>query len=152
MHQQLERFGGLETFIRDIPAIRGKGGAFWELIMTLCCAAAFGGNPDAPHGFDLPIDPETGALNEAVWARWLTHDPLRKIDDPACADALRSMRLCLIDAGQYDEYQLQVGARLLHQKLSALDIAHVYQEYPDGHRDTHYRYDVSLPLLVEALS
>ncbi|MBN1964600.1 MAG: esterase, partial [Anaerolineae bacterium] len=106
MHQQLERYGGLDAFIRDIPAIRPKGGAFWELVMTVCWAAAFGGNPDAPHGFDLPVDPETGALRQDVWARWLDHDPLRMMDTPAFADALRRMRLAFIDAGQYDEYQL----------------------------------------------
>ncbi|WP_162909338.1 alpha/beta hydrolase [Aggregatilinea lenta] len=151
MHQQIAQVGGLDAFIRDIPSIRPKGGAFWELVMTVCWAAAFGDNPDAPHGFDLPIDPDTGALDETVWARWLAHDPLRKLDDPAYADALRGARLAFIDVGSYDEYQLQVGARLLHRKLDALGIAHEYQEFPDGHRGTHYRYETSLPLLAEAL-
>ncbi len=151
MHQQLERFGGLEAFIRDIPEIRPKGGAFWELVMTVCWAAAFGGNPQAPHGFDLPIDAESGALNEAVWARWLTYDPVRMLDVPSYAEALRGMRLVFVDVGQYDEYQLQVGARVLHRKMTALGISHEYEEYPDGHRGTHYRYEVSLPKLAEAL-
>ncbi|MBN2303743.1 MAG: esterase [Anaerolineae bacterium] len=152
MHQRLEKFGGLDAFIRDIPTIRPKGGPFWDLIMTVCWSAAFGGNPDAAHGFDLPIDPQTGALNESVWARWLAWDPVRKLDDPVYADALRQMRLAYIDVGQYDEYQLQVGARLLRDKLTGLGITPVYEEYPDGHRDTHYRYDTSLPRLYEALS
>jgi enterochelin esterase family protein len=151
LHQQLERHGGLEAFLRDLPTVRPKGAAFWELVMTLCFAAAFGGNPDAPHGFDLPIDPVTGALDERVWARWLAHDPLRKLDDPACADALRQMRVAFVDVGRYDEYQLQVGARLLHRKLTALGIPHEYEEYPDGHRDTHYRYAESLARLWEGL-
>lgn len=149
MHQQLTKFGGLDAFIRDIPAIRPKASAFWDLIMTVCWSAAFGDNPAAPHGFDLPIDPDTGALNNEVWARWLEHDPIRALDHHA--DALRQMKLAFIDAGQYDEYQLQVGARLLHHKLDSLGISHIYEEYPDGHRGTHYRYDVSLPRLVEAL-
>lgn len=152
LHQQLERFGGLDAFIRDIPIIRPKSGAFWDLIMTICFAAAFGGNPRSPHGFDLPIDPQTGALDEVVWARWLAHDPVRKIETPACADALRRMTLAFIDVGQYDEYQLQVGARVLHHRLLAQGIDHVYEEYPDGHRGTHYRYADSLARLCEALS
>ena len=151
MHQQLERYGGLDAFIANIPSIRPKNGTFWELIMTLCWSAAFGSNPDAPRGFDLPIDLATGALDEAVWARWLEHDPLRKLDNPAYTDALRRARLAFIDVGAFDEYQLQVGARVLHRKLDALGIPHVYEEYPDGHRDTHYRYDASLPRLYEAL-
>ncbi|MBN1680583.1 MAG: esterase [Anaerolineae bacterium] len=151
MHQHLERFGGLDDFIRDIPTIRPKNSAFWDLIMTVCWSAAFGSSDSAPHGFDLPVDPVTGALNPDVWQRWLAHDPVRMIDDPAHADALRRARLVFIDAGQFDEYQLQVGARILHHKLDALAIDHVYEEFPDGHRGTHYRYADSLPRLVKAL-
>lgn len=151
MHQALEQYGGLEAFIRDIPTIRPKGSAFWDLIMTVCWSAAFGSNPEMPRGFDLPIDPDTGALNDAVWARWLAHDPIRKLDKALYADALRRMKLAFIDVGQYDEYQLQVGARVLHRRLDALGIPHVYEEYPDGHRDTHYRYAESFPRLYEVL-
>jgi len=151
MHQELEQYGGLDAFIRDIPTIRPKGSTFWDLVMTVCWSAAFGGNPEVPRGFDLPIDSNTGALSEAVWARWLVHDPIRKLDSALYAEALRQMKLAFIDVGQYDEYQLQVGARVLHRKLDVLGIPHVYEEYPDGHRDTHYRYAESFPLLYEAL-
>jgi len=151
MHQQLAPYGSLDEFIARIPDIRPKNSAFWELIMTVCWAAAFGSNPQQPRGFDLPIDPDTGALNEAVWRRWLAHDPIRKLDVPACADALRQMRLAYVDVGTYDEYQLQVGARVLHRKLEALGIPHVYEEYPDGHRHTDYRYAHSLERLSKAL-
>lgn len=120
--------------------------------MTVCWAAAFGGNTAAPHGFDLPIDAITGALNESVWKRWLAHDPIRKLDNPLYVNAMRHMKLAFVDAGQYDEYQLQVGARVLHRRLEQLNVPHVYEEYPDGHRGTHYRYDVSLPRLYEALA
>ncbi len=151
MHQQLAPYGSLDEFIARIPDIRPKNSAFWELIMTVCWAAAFGSNPQQPRGFDLPIDPHTGALNEAVWQRWLAHDPIRKLDTPANADALRQMRLAYVDVGTYDEYQLQVGARVLHRKLEALGIPHVYEEYPDGHRHTDYRYAHSLERLSKAL-
>lgn len=151
MHQQLERYGGLDAFIQAIPTIRPKDHTFWDLVMTVCWAAAFGGSLDEPRGFDLPIDPHTGALNEAVWQNWLAHDPIRKLDHAVYADALRQMRWIYIDAGVYDEYQLQVGARLLHHKLNALGIPHNHAEYADSHRDTHYRYAESLPRLYEAL-
>ncbi|HEX3053007.1 MAG TPA: alpha/beta hydrolase-fold protein [Aggregatilineaceae bacterium] len=151
MHQQLQRFGGLDAFIRDIPNIRPKGGAFWDVVSTVCCAAAYGDNPNETRGFDSPIDLETGELNEDVWVRWLEHDPIRKLDQPPYVEALRQMKHIFIDAGQYDEYQLQVGARVLSRKLTALNIPHQYEEYPDGHRHTHYRYEVSLAALYEAL-
>ncbi|MBI5958377.1 MAG: esterase [Chloroflexi bacterium] len=151
MHQQLARYGGVDAFIRDIPDIRPKDSTFWELVMTVCWAAAFGDNPQAPNRFDLPIDPHSGALNEDVWARWLLHDPLRKLEMPRYIEAMRQMKAIYIDAGQFDEYQLQVGARMLHHRLSTLGVHHQFEEYPDGHRDTHYRYEESLPRLYEAL-
>jgi enterochelin esterase family protein len=149
MHQQLEKYGGLAAFIRDIPEIRPKSGAFWDLIMTVCWAAAFGGNPDSPHGFDLPIDPETGALDEAVWARWLEHDPIRKLDNSIYARALRTMKTILSMSGYTTN--TKPGARVLHRKLERLGIPHVYEEYPDGHRGTHYRYEHALARLYAAL-
>ncbi len=151
MHQHLAKFGGLDAFIADIPTLRPKKTNFWDLIMTVCYAAAFGDNPAEPRGFDLPIDPNTGALKPEVWSRWLQHDPIRKVDDPRYADALAQMNGIFIDVGRFDEYQLQVGARLLSRKLDTLGIPHIYEEYPDGHRDTHYRYADSLAYLVEVL-
>jgi S-formylglutathione hydrolase FrmB len=151
MHQHLEKFGGIDAFITDIPAIHPKKKDFWDVIMTVCWSAAFGGNPAEPRGFDLPIDPRTGALDENVWARWLEHDPIRKLDNPTYVDALRQLNGVFVDVGQFDEYQLQVGARVLARKLGALDIPHIFEEYPDGHRSTHYRYADSLAYLYEVL-
>ena len=64
---------------------------------------------------------------------------------------LRNVKELFIDCGQLDEYNLQVGARLLSQQLQAMSVPHTYEAYPGGHRGTHYRYDVSLPRLVRAL-
>lgn len=151
MHQHLAKFGGIDQFIAAIPAIHPKKSDFWDLVMTVCWSAAFGDSPAEPRGFSLPIDPITGALNPLVWAQWLTHDPIRKLDDPEYVIALSQMSGIFIDAGQFDEYQLQVGARVLSQKLEKLDIPHVFEEYPDGHRSTHYRYAESLVYLYEAM-
>lgn len=151
MHQHLTKFGDIDQFIANIPAINPKKGDFWDLVMTVCWAAAFGGNPAEPRGFDLPIDPVTGALDSQVWERWLEHDPIRKLDDPACAIALSQMNAIFVDAGQFDEYQLQVGARIFSRKLDELNIPHKFEEYPAGHRGTHYRYADSLVYLGEAI-
>lgn len=40
----------------------------------------------------------------------------------------------------------------MHRALSARDIAHVYEEFPDNHSSTDYRMDVSLPYLTRVLS
>jgi enterochelin esterase family protein len=77
-------------------------------------------------------------------------DPVRMVDDHI--DALRSMRLCFIDCGTKDEWRLDIGARILAAKLCALDIPHEHEEFDDGHMGITFRYDVSVPKLVKALS
>lgn len=152
LHQALEQYGGAAKFLEDIPTLNHKSGTFWRTVMTLCWSMAHGTNPDAPHGFDLPIDETTGALNQDVWERWLTFDPLRMLDDSTMQAALRQSKLVFFDAGSYDEYQLQVGARLLSKKMTELNIEHIFEEFPGGHSGSEVRYERSISLLVDALS
>ncbi len=148
---QLEKWGGFQAFIEQIPEIRPKGGSFWQAIHTVMQCMAYAPNPDAPLGFDSPVDLETGALLPGVWERWLQYDPVRMIEQADYQAALRQMRVIFLEVGAYDEYQLQTGARIIHRRLEALNIAHHYEEFPDGHSSTSYRYDVSLPILAKAL-
>jgi enterochelin esterase family protein len=152
LHMNLNRFGGLDGFMADTKLNTPKNQAFYEMVSILTFAATFAPNPAAPHGFDLPIDLDTGAIREDVWQRCLQFDPVRMVTNPACADALRNVKELFIDCGQFDEYNLQVGARLLSRALRQMDVPHTYEEYPGGHRGTHYRYDVSLPRLLRAIS
>lgn len=151
LHRNLARYGGLDGLMEDTKQNTPKDQAFYDTISILTWAATFAPNPDAPHGFDLPIDTETGALREDVWARCLAYDPVRLIQNRRYADALATLRELFIDCGQFDEYNLQVGARLVSRELTAMGVSHTYEEYPGGHRHTHYRYDVSLPRLVRTL-
>jgi enterochelin esterase family protein len=152
LHQGLSRYGGAEAFLAGINTIQPKNTPFWDVLMTLCWSLAHGANPDAPLGFDLPIDPQTGALDQAVWERWLTFDPLRMIETPDYQAALRAQRHIYLTAGLYDEYQLQVGARLFSRKLTELGIAHLHEELPVSHSGSDVPYDRSLRLLLEALA
>ena len=152
LHQSLEKYGTAQEFMNTINDINPKGGAFWDAVMVMCWAMVFGTNPDSPLGFDLPIDPESGALNEDVWKRWLQFDPLRMLNEPDYQSALRGMKLVYITAGLYDEYQLQIGARLFCKKLAELGIAFVHEEQPIGHSGSDVPYDRSITLLTEALS
>ncbi len=151
LHMNLARFGGLDGLMEDTKLNTPKGQAFYDIISILTWAATFAPNDSAPHGFDLPIDLETGALREDIWQRCLAFDPVRLVTKPEYADALRNVNELFIDCGQFDEYNLQVGARLVSQQLKRQSVPHTYEEYPGGHRGTHYRYDVSLPRLVRAL-
>lgn len=152
LHANLERFGGLESFIAQIPAIKPKShDPFFSVLGMLCYGAAFAPNPEAPRGFDLPIDAETGALREEVWQRWLAWDPVRLVEHPEYHAALRQMHYIYVDCGRWDELNFQIGARLLSQKLMALGVAHDFELFDDGHMNVPYRYDVSLPRLEAAI-
>jgi hypothetical protein len=151
LHRHLAQYGGLDGFMADTRLNTPKPQAFFEIVSVLTFAATFAPNPASTYGFDLPIDLETGALREDVWQRCLAFDPVRLVTEPAHAAALKNLKELFIDCGQFDEYNLQVGARLVSQQLKRLGVAHTYEEYPGGHRGTHYRYDVSIPRMVRAL-
>ena len=149
---QLEKWGGYEQFIDTIPSIHPKKGDFWLAIHTMMQCMAYAPNPDATLGFDSPIDLDTGALIPEVWERWLTHDPVRMLDNEDYQASLRGMKAIYIDVGKFDSYLLQIGARIFHRKLDQLEILHQYEEFADGHGSTSYRYDISLPVIANAIS
>lgn len=151
LHTNLQSYGGWPKLRDEVLTIRPKNTKFYATMGTLCYGMAYAPNPDAPDGFDMPVDPTTGALNEQVWQRWLSHDPVRKLDQPENVAALKQLKLLYIDAGERDEFNLQVGARVFVQKLETLGITHHYEEFPDGHFGIHYRYDTSLSMLSEVL-
>jgi len=145
----LPKFGGLDKFWKDLPTIRPKGKDFHDAVNMIAMAACYSPNPNAPHGFDLPFDPETGELREDVWSRWLDWDPVYLVDK--YIDALRSLRLIYLDAGLRDEFNLQYGARIFCQRLQARGIQYIHEEFDDGHFNIQYRYDVSLKAISDAM-
>ena len=66
--------------------------------------------------------------------------------------ALKSLRAIYVDCGWRDQYHLHFGARLLSLALARRGIAHVYEEFDDGHMNITYRYDRSYPFVARALS
>ena len=95
------------------------------------------------------MNPATGELQQDVWARWLEHDPLCRIDSSSAA--LQKMSLIYVDAGNRDEHGLHFAARMLKDALQRHGLPVRYEEYEGGHRGTSWRYEVSLPQIVEAL-
>jgi len=146
----LRKLGGLDKFWDEIPTIRPKDKNFHDALNVVAMAACYSPNPAAPHGFDLPFDPETGELREDVWQRWLEWDPVYLIDKHL--DALRSLRLIYLDAGLRDEFNLQYGARIFAQRLKARGIPCLHEEFDDGHFNIQYRYDHSLKALSDAMA
>lgn len=145
----LEQSGDPLSFVESFLSKQKKPGKDFPVMNILCMAACYSPDKSAECGFALPFDLHTGALDEDVWARWLANDPLRMVHD--YAESLRRARLLFIDVGSRDNFNLHLGARQLVSQLEQLDIPHCYEEYPDDHFGLTYRYDVSIPRLVEAL-
>lgn len=145
----IQEAGGLRAFLEAFEAKPQKGKDDFLALNIVGMAACYSPEPGAELGVGLPFDLATGLPRDDVWRHWLEHDPLRRLR--AHAEALRALRLLWIDCGKRDEFHLHHGARAFARELKRLGIAHVHEEFDDGHMNVTYRYDVSLPLLWEAL-
>ena len=146
----IERHGGVEEFMRDFRALPKKTREAMEVLNILAMAACYSPNPSAPMGIDIPVVLPTGEIRAEVWNRWVEQDPVHMAKRHA--DALRSMRAIFIDAGLRDEFNLQMGARILCSRLDALGVSYVHEEFDDTHMGINYRYDRSMIALGRALS
>jgi S-formylglutathione hydrolase FrmB len=118
-------------------------------LMMIAMAATYDPDPDAPLGFRLPVNLETGELLRERWRAWLAHDPIHLV--ARYKRNLATLRGLYIDCGWRDQYHLHYGARILSRTLSEHGIAHVYEEFDDNHSSIDYRMDTSLPYLYRAL-
>ncbi len=107
-------------------------------------SACYSPNPESPWGFDYPFDLETGELRDDVWARWLTHDPVRMASDERIIESLKKLSGLYIECGLSDEFNLQWGARILSTRLAEAEVPHTHVEFEGGHFNLQWRYDESL--------
>ena len=107
-------------------------------------AACYSPNPESPYGFDYPFDLDTGELRADVWARWLTHDPVRMAEHDEIIANLKKLSGLYIECGLRDEFHLQWGARILSQRLTRAGVLHEHVEFDAGHFNLMWRYDESL--------
>lgn len=121
------------------------------LLMLLGVTACFSAREDGTP--ELPFDPRTGVLRDAMWQRWLDWDPVRMV--PKYADAVTSLRAIWIDGGTKDEWFLDVGAQAFRRALSdvgvADDIVH-FELFAAKHGGIDYRYPLSLAWLAHRLA
>ncbi len=152
--RRVRRYGGPVPLLSQLLSL-GKGqrsGDLFDLMTIMANGAAYSPDPEAPLGFSLPIDWETATLDLAVLERWLRYDPVEICGEEPYLSALRTQRLIFLDAGTRDEYHLDLGMRQLKARLLALGLPVIHEEFDDGHMNTPYRYDRSLPLLFRALT
>jgi len=138
--------GDPKGFMKKVWATEKHGRDDHSAINTIGMSACY-----SPNGedFELPFDLETGEMRDDVWQRWLEHDPVRLAEKHV--ENLRSLRLLFIDAGTRDEFALDIGARILSKKLTDLGVAHIHEEFDDGHFSISYRFDRSLEMISEKI-
>ncbi len=122
-----------------------KGKHDFDGLNIIGMSACFSPNPESDLGFDLPFDLQTGELRGDVWQRWLEQDPVHLVEESAVN--LKSMRLLFIDAGTRDEFALDLGARVLVDRLKRYGIPHIHEGFDDGHFNINYRNNRSLELI-----
>lgn len=150
---QIERMGGVVKLLEALRAApRKQDGRWMSALNVIAMAACYSPDTNEPGGVALPFDLRTCELREDVWETWLENDPVHMVDVAANQEALGALDLLFIDAGTRDEWNLHRGARALVRKLEANGVAHVYEEFDDGHMGTSYRFERSLPLLAKAAS
>src|SRR5580700_3154806 len=115
----------------------------------LAYAAAYSPRSATAFDFDLPFHRGTGELRDDVFARWLAYDPAERIATHRAA--LSRLRLRYLDCGRRDEYNLDIGARVVTQRIRELGLSVRHEEFDDDHRNVGYRYEISLPALAGAL-
>jgi hypothetical protein len=148
----LQPYGGdLDTFLADVRGrLAGIRPHDLELLEIAGYAAAYGAEGD--DGIVLPFDPLTGRIREAIWARWLTRDPVRMVEaDPGVASRLRAV---WVDAGTRDEYHLDLGATAYRDALLAAGLAPdrlAFERFDATHAGIEYRYPMALRWLLHRL-
>jgi S-formylglutathione hydrolase FrmB len=119
------------------------------LLDAWCMAACYSAAEDGP--VQLAFDPSTGELVPEVWERWLEKDPVRMV--PKHAEALRGLRAIYIDAGNKDEWYLDLGAEAFRRALAGIGVTDVFFEIFDAtHMGIEYRYPLGVKYLSERLA
>jgi S-formylglutathione hydrolase FrmB len=121
------------------------------LLGTLGVAACFSADPDGTP--QLPFDPRTGVVRDGIWERWLAWDPVRMV--AGHAEALTSMRAIWIDAGDADDFYLDLGAEAFRAELARAGVPDEvirFEIFEGTHSAIDYRYPLALAWLCQRIS
>lgn len=141
--------GDCEAFVSAFWRTRKPSGRAFHALMVLCLAASYSPAPGRPLNLELPFDLHTARVDQEVWQRWLTFDPVN-YGRPAL-DALKQLRALWVDAGNRDQYFIHYGTREFAARLSAAGVDHRHVEFDGSHSGMDWRLDHSLPWLLGRL-
>lgn len=139
----------IEDFVAAFERKAKRSAAEYTTMEMLAYAAAYSPRSATAFDLDLPFDSASGELDEEVFSRWLAFDPAERVKGKRAE--LERLRLRYLDCGRRDEYNLDIGSRVVAQRIRAhgLDVRH--EEFDDDHRNVGYRYEISLPALATVL-
>lgn len=118
------------------------------LINIYAMAAAYSPEPDG--SVSLPFDERTLQFRDDVWRRWQDLDPVRIV--PRKLDVLRTLHAIWLDAGNRDEYYLDLGAQAISAHLTQAGIDHHFELFDGRHAGVQHRYPLALRFLATRLS
>jgi S-formylglutathione hydrolase FrmB len=141
--------GNIGAFVTAFEKKPKRSQAEYGTMEMIAYAAAYSPRAATEFAIDLPFDSQTGAIDDAVMTRWLQWDPCEMCLQKKAE--LGRLRLRYLDCGRRDEYALDVGARVLRDRMRGMGLEVQHEEFDDDHRNVGYRYAVSLPALANVL-
>jgi enterochelin esterase family protein len=139
----------IAAFVADFERKHKRSPAEYTTMEMLAYTAAYSPRSAKAFDLDLPFDRATAELLPDVFARWLAFDPAERVTKHKAE--LSRLRLRYLDCGRRDEYNLDVGARVIAERIRDLGLDVSHEEFDDDHRNVGYRYAVSLPALSAVL-
>ncbi|MGA7249218.1 MAG: alpha/beta hydrolase-fold protein [Candidatus Cybelea sp.] len=150
VHRTLEAYGfDLAAFVEAFERKHKRAMTEYTTMEMLAYTAAYSPVSATAFDLDLPFERASGALHDDVFARWLAFDPAERIATHRAP--LARLRLRYLDCGRRDEYNLDIGARVVAERIRELGLSVRHEEFDDDHRNVGYRYEISLPALAAVL-
>jgi len=139
----------IRAFVESFERKHKRSGAEYTTMEMLAYTAAYSPRSNSLFDLDLPFDRGTGELRDEVFARWLAYDPAERVASHRAE--LGRLRLRYLDCGRRDEYNLDIGSRVVTSRIRELGLPVRHEEFDDDHRNVGYRYEISLPALADVL-
>jgi enterochelin esterase family protein len=150
VHRTLETHGfDIAAFVEAFELKHKRSPAEYTTMEMLAYTAAYSPRSATTFDLDLPFERASGALRDEVFARWLAFDPAERIATHRAE--LARLRLRYLDCGRRDEYNLDIGSRVVAERIRDLGLPVRHEEFDDDHRNVGYRYEISLPALAAVL-
>lgn len=116
-------------------------------------AAGWSPSKTRSNPLQWPVDLKTGRIRPTVWRRWLTHSPLRMLDEPLTLASVRQILdgRIFLSTGRLDEFDLFQPSERFSQRLRELGIRHRFVPEPTRHGDGFPRLRAALAFAARVM-